>query len=163
MFLEVFIDSLELCISLNALYNFHQLMNLRHVLFDLPNLLKSFSAELARQLFLVDFPLFLSVDVFDVSGDVVGVEEAFSANFTSISALASVRFPGNLKGKVRFLKKNLLINSHVSLHFGLRVRSKATNGAHDVLLLLVHKHMLRQRRVPRVALSTDLTNVVFAQ
>jgi hypothetical protein len=69
------------------------MVNDLHVLLDLPNLLESLPAEFAGQLFLVDFPLFLFVHVFDVRCYVVGVQEAFSTDFACIISLAGVRFP----------------------------------------------------------------------
>lgn len=60
--------------------------------FHLPNLLETFSAKLARQLFLVNFTLLSVVNMFDMSSDVVRVEEALSAYFTRIVAFSSMRF-----------------------------------------------------------------------
>lgn len=54
---------------------------------DLPNLLESFAAVLASQLFLVDFSLLAVVNVLDVCSHVVAVEEPFSANAAGIVPL----------------------------------------------------------------------------
>lgn len=60
---------------------FHQLMHVGHVLLHLPNLLEALSTELAGQLLLVDLPFLTVVDVLDVRGYVVAVEETLPTDF----------------------------------------------------------------------------------
>jgi hypothetical protein len=68
-----------------------------HMLLNFPDLLKSFSAELASQFFLVDFPLFFQMDMFYVCCDVVGIKEALSADLALVIPLSGVGFPLKFK------------------------------------------------------------------
>lgn len=128
------IGSMKLPVNLSHISSFNQLMNLGHVLLHLPYLLESFTAKLASQLFLVNFPLLSVVDVFDMGSDIVRIEKAFSADRARIISLACVRF-------------------HVSLHLRLCVRSEATNSANDVLFLLMYKHVFTKRGISGVTFT----------
>lgn len=105
--LQLKFDGMFVCshifpIVISGLLN--QLMNTRHVLFHLPNLLKLFPTELARQLLFVDFPFLSIVNMFYVGRNVVAVQEKLSAYLAGIVSFACMRF-------------------HVTLHFRLRVTS----------------------------------------
>lgn len=62
------------------------------MLLYLPNFLEAFPAELTCQFLFVYFALLAIVDMLDVSGDVVAVEEALSANIAGVVSFSRVRF-----------------------------------------------------------------------
>lgn len=72
--------------------SFDQLVNFLHVLFHLPNLLETFPAKLASQLFFVDLALLAIVYMFNMRRYVVTIKESLSAYFTGVISFTGVGF-----------------------------------------------------------------------